>query len=145
MHVSLSLKNSQHLKHTKSIADVCAPTQNLYRLFLMDEAWRHAALEGAVSEVQMQSIDECMREVVLQMQTQIDERQEEQEHEYQQSNDCGSDGMNVVQKEKADIGNKEFLNTHDKKQGVFASDALFQVMNAVFTQKNSTDSVLIGE
>jgi hypothetical protein len=134
----VSLKKIQHLKHTKSIADVCAPTQNLHRLFLMDEAWRHAALEGAVSEVQMQSIDECMREVVLQMQKQIDDRQEE-EYEYQQSNDCGFDGMNFVLKANADTGNKDFLNIHDKKQGeqvrMFASDALFQVLNAVLTKK----------
>jgi hypothetical protein len=145
----VSLTKIQHLKHTKSIADVCAPTQNLHRLFLMDEAWRHAALEEAVSKVQMQRIDECMREVVLQMQKQIDERQEEQEHECQQSNDCGFDGMNFVQKANADTGNKDFLNTHDKKQGehvrMFASDALFQVLNTVLTKKYSTDSVLIGE
>jgi hypothetical protein len=49
------------------------------RLFLLDRAWRHAALGEAVSEVHMQSIDECMEEVALQMQMQMPKRQEDKD------------------------------------------------------------------
>jgi hypothetical protein len=42
----------------------------------MDLEWRHAVLEGALNEFQMQGIDDCMQEVATQMQTQILQRQQ---------------------------------------------------------------------
>ena len=106
------------------------------RLFLMDEAWRHAVLEAAVTEEQMQSIDECMREVAAQMHERMIA------HQY---DDCeiGLDqdghlnyGINQlcgVENEEADANAVDLLTLHHEQ--AVGSNVLFQVICARVARK----------
>ena len=98
----------------------------------MDEAWRHAALDGVVNKAQLQSIDECMQEVVVQMQAQVMPQRDdgrlggnELEHELYGVEQGGFDAG--VDEHALDL-----LTFHDANGSGHtpASDVLFQVLCA---------------
>jgi hypothetical protein len=103
-----------------------------HRLFLLDEAWRHAALEGAVSEQQMQNIDECMQEVAAQMQTQMKQQQNDDKLEQFENQQCTVHNLNGVQNAEGDVHDSETLNCRHKQSAyapAAANDVLFQVLS----------------
>jgi hypothetical protein len=88
----------------------------------MDAAWRRAVLEGMLGEFQMQSIDECMREVAAQMQAQISQQQQyEVTHEHRKS---VNPQVRYDQSSALDQAEGE---QYDPTR-LFAGDVLFQVL-----------------
>jgi hypothetical protein len=98
----------------------------------MDEAWRHAVLEARVTEEQMQSIDECMREVAAQMQERMIARQQDDDGEVGFNQDgrvnCGFNPLYGVENEDANAHAVDLLTLrHDH---TIESNVLFQVISA---------------
>ncbi len=94
----------------------------------------------------MQSIDECMEEVALQMQMQMPKRQEDKdtfEHDEFQCQYSSFNDPNGVQQAEDDLHAVDLLSFHhDSSENVaaVASDALFQVLNICLGVKLSPDS-----
>jgi hypothetical protein len=113
----------------------------------MDEAWRHAALEGALSESQMQCIDECMREVVLQMQAQMLHRQtcdtSQKNHQIVYPLESFQQSSGV---ETTDCDRYESIDHCGQSDAMhaFAGDVLFQAMNFGPSNKNVDTDNRIG-
>ena len=118
----------------------------------MDKSWRHAALEGAVSEVQMQSINECMEEVALQMQMQMTKQQEDIDTSERDQLECRLSSFNDlhgVQNAEDDTYAVDLLNGHHDSSenvgafanvGAVANDAFFQVLITALVQNFSPNS-----
>ena len=105
----------------------------------MDEAWRHAVLEAAVTEEQMQSIDECMREVAAQMHERMIAQQQYDDCEIGHDDQDGralNYGINQLcgaENEEADANAVDLLTLrHEQAVG---SNVLFQVICARVTRK----------
>ena len=87
-----------------------------------------------MSELQMQSIDECMQEVAVQMQTQMTKQQNDDKLEYDrfENQQCIVHDMNGAQNAEGDADDSESLNCRHKQSAyapAAASDVLFQVLS----------------
>ena len=95
----------------------------------MDESWRHAVLEGTLSEDQLQSVHDCMREVAVQMQQQINHRDDaELEHDICDQPQVHYNPLSGFEQAEGDTA---FFASHCEQSDHHfdvPSDALFQVI-----------------
>jgi hypothetical protein len=99
----------------------------------MDESWRHAALEGTLSEDQLQSVHDCMREVAVQMQQQINQvHRDNAEFEHDISDQPQVHNNRLSGFEQAEGDTALFPSHCEKSDRRFdaPSDALFQVIQS---------------
>jgi hypothetical protein len=94
----------------------------------MDESWRHAALERTLSEDQLQSVHECMREVAVQMQEQINRQDDaELEHGICDQPQVHYNRLSGFEQAEGDTALFASHSEHNDCHFDVPSDALFQV------------------